>query len=164
MSTQASSARSFCAWVIAFEYYDGPMAGIGLRNRDRMNVFFRAIGWDEEQWNRVFAVTPVRGDSVESLRSALIRIEVPKEPFWLPSSATNTPEVTSAWEALLADTRESKAWSLVESHNLLSTANETVLPSELVSAVTQLVAKGLVRDIAGAAPLVPALLDQLHGE
>ncbi len=162
MTTQGPSTAPFCAWVIAREYYDGPMAGIGLRARDQARIFFRVVAWDSEQWNRVFAITPVREDAVESLRTALTRIEKAKEPFWLPGPATYAAEVTSAWDAVFADAYESDNWTLVESHDLLDAANETTLPGELALRVVRLAQQGSVRGIDGV-PLIPPFLDQLRG-
>jgi hypothetical protein len=162
MTTAVPPTGSLCTWVIALEYYDGPMTGIALRDRDQMKIFFRAVAWDSEQWDRVFAITPVRDNLVERLRGALAKIEAPKEPFWLPSPATNTPEVTSAWEAVVADAHESNDWSLVESHDLLGAASETALPTELSASVARLVLQGTVRDV-DRAPMLPVFLDQLRG-
>jgi hypothetical protein len=162
MTTQALATGPFCAWVIAREYYDGPMAGIGLRARDQMKIFFRAVAWDSEQWNRLFVITPVRAGAVEHLRTVLTKIEKPKEPFWLPGAATSTPEVAWAWDAVLADAYESRQWSLAESHDLLDAAKEMILPPELASGVVRLVQQGSVRDIDNAA-LLPPFLDQLFG-
>jgi hypothetical protein len=150
------------AWVIAREYYDGPIAGVASRTRGQGKIFFRSIAWDSEQWNRVFAITPVQDSKVERLRAALTKIEEPKEPFWLPSEATNTPEVLSAWDAVLADVRKSTSWSLVESHDLLDARSEAAQPADLATAIAELVTQGAIRDIDGA-PLLTVFLDQLRG-
>lgn len=152
----------FFAWIIAREYYDGPIAGVGLRTRGQVKIFFRTIAWDSEQWNRVFAITPVQDSKVERLRAALAKIEAPKEPFWLPSQATNTPEVLSAWDALLADVRESTNWSLVESHDLLDASDEAAQPVDLAAAIAELVTQGAIRDVDGV-PLLAMFLEQLRG-
>lgn len=152
---------SLCTWIIAHEYYDGPIAGIGLLTRDQKGIFFRVVAWDGEQWNRVFAITAVSDGKVEHLRTALTKIEAPKEPFWLPSQATNTPEVQSAWEALLTDVRASINWSLVESHDLLGASKEAAPPVDLAAAIAEAAINGAVQDVDGS-PLLAAFLEQLR--
>ena len=100
--TQAPSIGQFCSWVIAREYYDGPMTGIGMRARDQTRIFYRIVAWDSEQWSRVFAIVPAQEARVDHLRTTLKEIEQLKEPFWLPGPATNTAQVVSAWDALMA--------------------------------------------------------------
>lgn len=163
-TTQAPSITPFCDWVIAREYYDGPVAGIGLRARDQVIIFFRAVAWDKEQWNRVFATSPARKDTVARLQVALTKIETPKVPFWLPGPATNTTEVAAAWDLVLANASESREWCFIESHDLLEAANEGAVPSELVARVVQLVNQRSVADLAVEdSPLLPSFLDHLRG-
>lgn len=52
MSTQKPGAGAYLRWIIASEYYDGAMAGIGERVADGATVWFRAVAWDGEQWRR----------------------------------------------------------------------------------------------------------------
>lgn len=161
MTTQAASAYPFCEWIIAREYYDGPMSGVAMRAADRAMIFFRAVAWDCEQWNRVFATTRVGEDAVEHLRTMLTKIETPKEPFWLPGPATNMSDVLSAWNAIFTNAGESGCWSLVESHDLLSATDEVALPADLSTGVLQLVRQGSAKRIVHA-PLLPLFLDQLR--
>lgn len=162
MTTQLPSTGPFCAWVIAREFYDGPMTGIGLRARDRTKIFFRSVAWDSEQWIRVFAISPVKEGTVDSLQHALTAVEQSKKPFWFPGPATNTTEIVSAWDAVLTDAYESSTWSLVQSHDLLDAANEVILPAELVPEVIRLVQQGSVKEVDGK-PLLSTFLDQLRG-
>ena len=162
MTAEDSSTTPFCTWVIALEYFDGPIAGIGLRHRDQASIYFRAVAWDDDEWFRVFATAPAGDDGVARLRAALARVEAPQTPFWLPSGGTDTPDVTSAWAHVSAGVQTSSAWSLVESRDLLAAARETLVPAELTAAVGRLVKQGTILDVDGD-PLLPAFLDQLRG-
>jgi hypothetical protein len=50
--SEITRAEKLCEWVIAYDYYDGPLAGIGLRSKSRTFLFFKAVAWDEEHWKR----------------------------------------------------------------------------------------------------------------
>jgi hypothetical protein len=161
MRERIAASGSFCSWVIAREYYDGPIEGIGLRARDQATVFFRAVAWDGEQWSRVFAVATVRPDLVDRLRAQLSADEEPKEPFWLPGRATDADGVLAAWEAVRADAQQEKRWSLVESHDLVDVVQEMVVPNELILAVDRLVADEHPKDIDGG-PMLSSLIRELR--
>jgi len=129
MTADTSFDVTLCSWVIANDYYDGPISGVGLRAKDQATVYFRAVAWDSEQWNRVFAIATVSQDLVDRLRQALAALESPKEPLWLPGPSTNHPDIVSLWESLEAEANASECWYLVESHDLFKISEEVPAPS-----------------------------------
>lgn len=138
---------AFFEWVIAKEYHDGPMSGIGLRSHDRKIVFFAVVGWDAEQWQRVFAVAPINEHIAHQLCSMLEKLEQRRLPFWLPGPATNLSEVSTIWQAALTEALSIGRWVLVESHDLLDVVNEEVLSKAQSAAVSSLVENNAIRDI-----------------
>lgn len=139
----------YCEWVIAKDYYDGPMSGVGFRLHDRRNVFFIVVGWDAEQWRRVFAVAPIREQLVTQLCSMLERWEQRIHPFWLPGPVTDRPEIATAWRAAQSDALQSSAWTLVESRDLLESSEERALSSQRRALVSSFVEKNEIKDLVG---------------
>jgi hypothetical protein len=150
----------FCEWVIADEYCDGPMSGIGLRFQDQKTVLFKVVGWDSEQWQRVFAVAPVPEKLIDQLCSMLEKLEPRRRPFWLPGPATNQPEINAVWQAALTDALHDGAWILVESHDLLESSAVKTLSSEQRAVVSTLVEKKVVKDLAGAS-ILQSFVDEM---
>src|SRR5262245_33545868 len=162
MTADESPTVPYCTWVIAHDYYDGAIDGVGLRNRDRTTVYFRAVAWDDDEWFRVFAVTPVSDAVVGRFRAVLARIAAPEEPFWLPGPGADKPEVNFAWKAVLAEAHASGDWRLIECRSPVDPARETAAPAELSAAVGRMVQRGMINDIDDP-PLLPVFLDQLRG-
>jgi hypothetical protein len=147
--SEITRAEKLCEWVIAYDYYDGPLAGIGLRSKSRTFLFFKAVAWDEEHWKRVFSVTDLQSEVALGLLAALEKFEPRKEPFWFPSGMTHQTEVSSAWEAVRTAALDSKKWALVESHNLLDAAEELPLSADEGLAVVSVIRGNSLKDISG---------------
>ncbi len=161
MSLTHAEADAFCRWVIAKDYYDGAMSGIALQTRDDVLIFFRVVGWDTEQWGRVFAITVVDNALGERLRALLAKLEPQREPFWLPGPQSTTPEVTTAWEDMLRAALETHQWRLVECHDLLGAVAEKMLPPAEAKCVAEMVRHEAVMDLQ-ASPLLDEFLRQLR--
>jgi len=52
MNTRLQNVRAYLRWIVASEYYDGAMAGIGERATDSATVWFRVVAWDDEPRGR----------------------------------------------------------------------------------------------------------------
>ena len=132
MSMRRSNAGAYLRWIIASEYYDGAMAGIGERAADGAPVWFRVVAWDEEQWLRVFAVAAVAASLTQCLVHNLEKVEPRKEPFWLPGVHSVTGETRRGWGEIARAAARAKNWWLVEAHDLGDPAGERpVLASDI---------------------------------
>lgn len=160
MST-ASGPSPFCRWVIARDYYDGMVSGIGLRSRDNQPVFFRVVAWDTEGWERIFAVTPVSQSTVEHFRALLSQCETQKEPFWLIPAAAATADVSAAWDGLRRAALANHDWQLAEGHDLLEIVHTIGLDSFDARRVAELVRQEAVIDL-GTPPLVDEFLRRIR--
>jgi len=163
MSIEHHTPSSYCKWVIAKDYYDGPVSGIGLLARSNGEVFFRVVGWDPEQWDRVFAITTASREAVEVLRSCLTRIEPAREPFWLPGRETNTPEAIAAWRDLLSSALSAPEWTLVESHDLQEAINERRVFGAEARRVAEMVRREEILELRSAAILDELVRRVQHG-
>lgn len=154
MSAQKSVADAYLHWIIASEYYDGAMVGVGERAADGATVWFRVVAWDDEQWRRVFAVVTIEPSLSNRLVRSLENGESRKTPFWLPGIASATPEITKCWSEIADVATRSESWRLVEAHDLNEPyAERTVMPAD-ISHVVAGVRAGSVLAVGG-----PSLTD-----
>jgi hypothetical protein len=154
MISSIPSTNSVLQWIVAKDYYDGATTGIGFRNRDGGIVFFRAVGWDEEQWERVFALTLVSKPITERLIRELEKLEPRRLPFWLPGPASLVPATQSSWDEIQQAALLASDWQLVECHDLLEAAKEISTSSNEGQKVADLVRRAFILEVRG-----PALLD-----
>lgn len=151
----------FCRWVIAMKYYDGAVSGVGLRNGDDSLIFFQAVAWDSEQWDRIFVICPIAERLVSTLRDELEKAEPARVNFWLPGPASNTPGVLKAWSDIVsAAIASGDKWCIVETHDLLQAAIESPLSSRGLERARELVRKDVVLDIVGE-PLLEGFLSNI---
>jgi len=162
MSLGSVVAGVYCRWVIAKEYYDGPMSGVAWRVRDDALIFFQVVAWDAEQWERVFAIAPTSTSAVEQLRTALNTVELQREPFWFPGPQAHTPEVSAAWEGIVREAVDAQDWQVVESHDLLGVVTEMSLSRHESSTIGDFVRRAVILDVPHA-PLLEAFMRQLQG-
>ena len=126
----------FCRWVIAWDYCDGEMSGIAQQADDNSWMFFRVIGWDHEQGQRLFAVVPLDTARIDKFRTVLGNLEPEREPFWLPGPQNReknaeTTEDLAAWNNLQRTALASRPWHLLEGKDLLGhVKTRRVTPSE----------------------------------
>lgn len=161
MNTVPVGASSYLRWVIASEYYDGAMAGVGERMSDGSIVWFRVVAWDDEQWRRVLAVTCVDQKLVSILRQRLESIESGRLPFWFPGPSADTPDVRAAWAEIIDSAMHSSAWWFVEAHDLLDAGEEHKVAPPNVPRVVANVRSATVLVVAGSA-LKDAFLRQIE--
>ena len=119
MTSEQQIAKPTEKWIIALEYYDGPMSGVAYRTGDLDWVFFRVVGWDLEQWSKVYATTFISRESVNALLSALQNVEPIVKPLWIPSYTLEHAEVIEAWKFILAEAQKTSGWKLSETRDLL---------------------------------------------
>lgn len=155
MSTHKPSADAYLRWIVANEYYDGAMAGVGERVLDGAAVWFRVVAWDAELWQRVFAVTVVDSDLVQQLIQDLEGIEHRRSPFWLPGPATATRALNKVWNGIEDSALRSERWWLIEGHDLLASNERQVTPTDAAMLVASIRA-GTVLDVSG-----PSMIDSL---
>jgi hypothetical protein len=154
MSTRKSGASAYLRWIIASEYYDGATAGIGERAADGAAVWFRVVAWDEEQWQRVFAVTALEPSRAEQLVRELEKAEPRKVPFWLPGPMSVTPETKKDWGEIADAAIRSDSWRLVEAHDLNEPSAERLVSAADVPRLTASVRAGSILAARG-----PSLTD-----
>jgi hypothetical protein len=150
MSTHKSDAGAYLRWIVASEYYDGAIAGIGQRSADGATVWFRVVAWDEEQWRRVFAVTAVAPSRAEELVRDLEKAEPRKVPFWLPGPTSVTPETKKGWGEVADAAARSGSWHLVEAHDLNEPYAERLVPAADVSRLIAGIRAGSVLAVRGS--------------
>jgi hypothetical protein len=154
MSVRKSDADAYLRWIIASEYYDGAMAGIGERAVDGAIVWFRVVAWDDELWRRVFAVTAVETSQAMQLVQDLEKAEPRKMPFWLPGPTSVTPDTQKGWDEIADAAIRSNSWRLVEAHELDKPSIECIVPAAVVPHLIAGVRAGSVLDARG-----PSLTD-----
>lgn len=113
----------YCTALIALGYYDGPTEGVGwLQSGD--TVYFRMMGWDKEQWRRLFAAIPLAPSLAINFREKLRNHEVERHPIWAPNAKNELPEVPAMVTMFKHEVQRIVAQTsdlyLVESHNLVS--------------------------------------------
>jgi hypothetical protein len=161
MSTDKADAGAFLRWIIASEYYDGAIAGIGERATDCAAVWFRVVAWDEAQWRRVFAVATVEASLSKRLIQNLAKVEPRKAPFWLPGTSSATPEIKKDWDEIADAAARSATWRLVEAHDLNERSVErSVMPGD-VPRVLGSIRAGSVLAVSGPS-LTNRFLEQIR--
>lgn len=130
------------------------MAGVGERVTDGATVWFRAVAWDHEQWQRVFAVTIVEAAHVARLIQDLEKVEQRRTPFWLPGPASAKSEVQKDWNDIADAALRSERWWLVETHDLIEASKERqAMPTDVPQLAANIRA-GTVLGVSG-----PSLMD-----
>lgn len=125
---------------LAIEYYDGPTAGIAF-DAGESAVYFALVGWDPEQWTRVFAVCDISGNVAQQVWADFERIDTPRRPLWAPNCGENNQAMMLASEVVATlhkEIRAVQAWYLCESHNLIE---GNIRRADLSAAEAQIVAE-----------------------
>jgi len=163
MSRRVADAGAYLRWLVASEYFDGAMAGIGERAVDGATVWFRVVAWDDEQWQRVFAVSTIEPSLSEQLVRNLEKAEPRKVPFWLPSVQSVTPETVANWGEIVETAVRSETWRLVEAHDLNEPSVERVVgPSDVSRVVAVLRAESVFA--ASGSSLTDKFLQQIRSQ
>ena len=85
-TTTWTSGRSPLGRLVAYDVYDGPVAGVALCRTDAASLLFRMQSWDERQRARVFSMAPVPERDVTDFLSRLAELGTPRWPeWWLPA-------------------------------------------------------------------------------
>lgn len=150
MNTDDLERGPYLRWIVACDYYDGAMTGIGERTADGILVWFTVVAWDEEQWLRVFAITTVDPECVGRLISELERVELRRLPFWLPGPASATPVAKDIWSQLANEAIRSDRWWLVEAHDLNEVPTQILVPTSGVPRLVASVRGGSVLTVRGS--------------
>lgn len=139
----------YCQSVIVFEYYDGPMIGIGSL-KDGSYVYFQVVAWDDEQWVRLYATMIVPIALADIVKNAFSIIESPREPVWCPSHDGNhkaQSEIEKAISEIYSFVQTGIDWRLVESHNLTDSSVLTTLNDSDVRKIKRCVDSRKVFDL-----------------
>jgi len=152
---EKSNPTAYLRRVIASEYHDGAMAGIGERATDGAIVWFRVVAWDDEQWVRLFAVATIDPLLEARLVQNLEKFELRKMPFWLPGSETDTPDVKRAWVDIENAALRSDRWTLVEAHDVDEDSTEHPVEPADIFALLEVIRAASVLELRG-----PLLMDR----
>jgi hypothetical protein len=158
MTIQRTDKSSYFLGGTIMEYFDGPMEGVAVRRSNRTAVFFRIVAWDDEYWERVFAVTEISLTSIAQLRLALNERESADELVAMQGAMT--PDAELAWDDIQVEASLSSEWSLIESHDLID-VHEFQIDLDLITPLVQLVKMKKWIDL-GAPPLAPEFLKHLR--
>ena len=162
MTSFQAQRVGYLRWIIASDYYDGAMSGVGERSSDGAVVWFRAIAWDDEQWQRVFAVAVVAPALVQRLVTELEKAGPRQLPFWLPGPSPAIPDAEAAWRAVADAALLTDQWRLVEAHDLLEPCSESLADDPFEAAkLADAVRYGSVLTVS-TVPLIDALLRQIQ--
>jgi hypothetical protein len=160
MNLGTSDAQGYLRWLVAREYYDGAMSGVGERTADGAIVWFRAVAWDLEQWQRVFAVTVIDRVLVERLVDGLERLDQRRAPFWLPGPGAATPDVEGNWKDVEGAAQGSPEWWLVEAHDLIEPSRERHVIAGDIPSLVENIRAGTLLSVSGP-PLLELTQQQL---
>lgn len=163
METTEKPISPYLHWIIADDYYDGAVSGIGRRRSDNEFIWFRVVAWDDEQWQRVFAVTTIDPAIAGKLIDSLEKVEARRRPFWLPGPASDTPENNMLWGQVLHDALQGEKWWLVETHDLIDSSLGKFIPisKDYISDVIEKIRSNSIADVFGAS-LIDEFLIHLH--
>jgi hypothetical protein len=122
MAISSVVATPYCESLIALEYYDGPTTGVGwLPSKE--TIYFKLVGWDREQWQRLFLTIPIESTLVNDLQLLLEEYEIKKLPIWIPNARNDVPQtapILATFRARLEETlKHAKTVSIVESRDLV---------------------------------------------
>lgn len=68
---------------IAWEYYDGPIAGVLCQSSTRLSYRYQVIAWDNMQDWRFFALSEIPSERFEKFEMSLVQLGLqPKYPLW----------------------------------------------------------------------------------
>ena len=131
MSRVVSSREPF-EKLLAVEYYDGPSAGIAF-DAVGASVYFKLVAWDEDQWERIFAVTEIESERALQVWTCFENVETPRVPIWVPNRGTDAKaeEVVDQMLLSVVPAVDSRAhWYIYESHDLVTGHPRHVVLSE----------------------------------
>lgn len=121
--------NGFCRSLVALEYYDGPMSGVGFLP-DGSAIYFQAVAWDEEQWHRVYAAASVPVSIAAAVRDAFSKIEELREPIWCPGRGSDVSAqvlVDKSIADVMSAANSAQRWWVIGSHNLVEKSTATEL-------------------------------------
>jgi hypothetical protein len=102
-------------------------------------IYFKLVGWDREQWQRLFVTIPIKSTFVEDLQLLLEEYEKRKVPIWIPNARNNLPQtrpILAAFRVTLEEVFEcAKTVSIVKSHDLVHDVSRVATLSEPDSAL-----------------------------
>ena len=153
---------ALCLHIIILEYFDGPMSGFGfLSNGDA--IYFRIIGWDQELWQRVFAIALVPVRHVQNIWDLFTAIEAPRKPIWCPASDGDYPTKKIIEEAILAAesiAMRNETFFLVESKTLVGETCTVQLTNLETNVLREIIHSKKILDLTSA-PIIKEILDKL---
>jgi hypothetical protein len=136
------------SWIVIYDYYDGPMSGLAVAETSGQMAYFRAVAWDAEECQRVYAMTQVDSSLGRALVDGLTALEEPRRPVWAPGPASVTGETTAAWARLREAAQQSRDWTLVQSHDLVAIEGSIELSASESRHVAALAAGGTIATLA----------------
>jgi hypothetical protein len=153
-----------CRAIIVLEYYDGPMTGVGFL-ADGSGIYFRLVAWDEEQWQRIFAVASVPEKYIQNIWDAFSTVEIPRKPIWCPASDGDNSIRQIIEQAILAVeavAAQAKSLLLVESRSLVGKSSAVPLTELEIKKVRELLRQNRVLDLHSSS-ITQEFFDWLSG-
>jgi hypothetical protein len=156
MTASVEGADPYLLWIVASEYYDGEMSGVGLRASDGAHVWFRTLAWDSEQWQRVFAIARVEKPLIDRLLVELEKTEPRRSPFWLPGPTSGTLAVQTIWNDIANAALNTRDWQMAEGRSLVEPVTERSVDTGDVPYVIR-----AIRSEAVTTEMGPSLIDNV---
>lgn len=147
--------HSYFAAVLGTEYFDGPMAGVGVLP-DKSAHYFKIVGWDDEHSGRVFATAEIPTRIAEALWTVFEAVEPPRLPEWYPQSVGAGEVQTKVDAAITAVGIESQRAGFskaLQSRDLVGNTTGVVLDDSQSRAIQRMVFNERIVEL-GTAPIL----------
>ncbi len=149
--------------LLGLEYFDGPMAGVGLMP-DGTAWYFKILGWDDEHHERVFAVAQIPAKIIDSLWAAFKAAEAPRMPAWYPQTTGGSERQAAIRQAISRmhlEIEHAKHWKVVESSDLVGSAFGVDLEDSEVSIIREMITKEQLTALRSSC-ILPEFLEKLR--
>jgi hypothetical protein len=162
MTIELADLTSYFQEVLILDYYDGPMAGVGLLP-DRSAYYFKIVGWDKDQLERVFGIAAISALTANQLWDAFRSVEPPRQPTWWPQSGGSGDiaiKIRGAISAVCSEAERTGPTRLIQSRDLIGPTKLVMLDTTQVRMVHGVMFSDKWIDL-GEEPLIEELLRHL---
>jgi hypothetical protein len=163
MTRDFEQSNPYFAKVLGFEYFDGPMAGIGILP-NRAAQYFKIVAWDEEHDVRLFAIIAISPEKADRVWSAFEAVEPPRLPGWYPQSMGHGDigaNVQTSIEAVRADAECARVEKVVQSHDLTGMTMSVTINDSQAQAIRRMMSDDRLVEL-GAATILDDFLGLLE--
>jgi hypothetical protein len=162
MTNELVRLSSYFDKVLILDYFDGPMAGVGVLP-DKSTHYFKIVGWDEEQLERVFSTTEISALTAQELWDAFRTVEPSRQPTWWPQSR-GTGDIAirtdGAVSAVCSEAERAGATRLIQSRDLIGPTMLVMLNAAQGRMIQRMMLSGKWLDLSEE-PLIEELLRHL---